>query len=68
MCSASFRSNLPCVCLSLSFPSVLPLGYVINQEFTVKAQEELNEVLFLGKYLVHQGASGGLRSSVPPEL
>lgn len=50
---------------SLSFPTVLPLRCVINQEFTVKAQEELNDVFSSGKYLIHQGAgsSAGARAS-----
>jgi hypothetical protein len=30
--------------------------YKINQDFTVKAQEELNDVFSAGKYLVPQGA------------
>lgn len=62
-----FRIKAP-LCLCLSFPSVLPLRCVINQEFTVKAQEELNDVFSSGKYLVPQGARGCLRSPMPPEL
>ena len=43
------------VCLSL-FPLVLPLRCVINQEFTVKAQEKPNDVFSSGKYLVPPGS------------
>lgn len=70
ICYVAFRSNLPCVSVSvsLSFPSVLPLKCVINQEFTVKAQEELNDVFSSGKYLVPQGARGCFRSPMPPKL
>lgn len=62
-----FRIKAP-LCLCLSFPSVLPLRCIINQEFTVKAQEEPNDVFSSGKYLVPQGARGCLRSPMPPEL
>lgn len=54
LCFFQIRPPLT-VCLSL-FPLVLPLRCVINQEFTVKAQEKPNDVFSSGKYLVPPGS------------
>lgn len=52
----------PSLSLLLSFYSVLSLRCTINQEFTVKTQEERSDAFSLGKYLVPRGAGGFLPS------